>query len=175
MALPPPHTRVVQRQDIAEQLDYLFWVRDRVLSAAAALPGIEFVSSETVTTRSLRATLAHQLECEWAWRIRLAEGTFPEGDVRPDEFPSVGALARRWHVEEQAMRDCLDRLTDADLESPLGPGSPLPRWRYLLYVVNHGVQQFTEAAVMLTRLDRSPGEIGFLEFCSRAMPLADRQ
>ncbi|MEW6224588.1 MAG: DinB family protein [Chloroflexota bacterium] len=158
----------MQLQDVTEQVDYLFWVRDRVLTAAATLSPTDFVSSETVTTRSLRATLVHQLECEWAWRIRLAEGAFPAGNVRPDDFPSLGALARRWQSEEQALRDWLDRQTDADLQSsPPGPDNPLPRWRYLLYVVNHGVQQFSEAAVMLTRLDRSPGEIGFLEFCSR--------
>jgi hypothetical protein len=29
-----------------------------------------------------------------------------------------------------------------------------------MYVVNHGTRQFTEAAVLLTRLGRSPGEIG---------------
>jgi hypothetical protein len=35
----------------------------------------------------------------------------------------------------------------------------------LLYVVNHGTQQFAEAAVQLTRLGHSPGEIGYLAFC----------
>lgn len=51
-----------------------------------------------------------------------------------------------------------------------------PRYvRYLLYVVIHGIQQLTEAAVLLTRLGHSPGEIGYLAFCSNpglpTMPL----
>lgn len=37
-------------------------------------------------------------------------------------------------------------------------------WRY--HLVNHGTQQFTEAAVLLSRLGHTPGEIGFLAFCS---------
>lgn len=159
----------MQRQDVTQQIDYLFWVRDRILAAAATLTPVAFASSETVTTRSLRATLAHQLECEWAWRQRLADGAFPDGDVRPDEFPTPEAMADRWRQEEQALRAWLERLTEADLQAPPpGPDNPLPRWQYLLYVVNHGVQQFSEAAVVLSRLGRSPGEIGFLEFCLRA-------
>ncbi len=159
----------MKREEVAEQFDYLFWVRDCVLTTAADLSASAYRSPETVTTRTLRGTLAHQLECEWAWRIRLAEGAFPDGDVLPDEFPTLEALADRWHSEERKLRDWLDRVSDAELESP-PPGSdnPLPRWRYLLYVVNHGTQQFSEAAVLLTRLGHSPGEIGFLEFCSRS-------
>jgi hypothetical protein len=33
-----------------------------------------------------------------------------------------------------------------------------------MHLVSHGIQQFSEAAVLLTRAGRSPGEIGFLEF-----------
>jgi hypothetical protein len=40
-------------------------------------------------------------------------------------------------------------------------------WRHLVYLVNHGTQQFSEAAVLLTRLGHSPGEIGYLDFCLR--------
>jgi hypothetical protein len=35
-----------------------------------------------------------------------------------------------------------------------------------MYVVTHGIQQFTEAAVLIAHLGHSPGEIGFLRFCS---------
>jgi uncharacterized damage-inducible protein DinB len=37
-------------------------------------------------------------------------------------------------------------------------------WRCLAYLVNHGTQQFAEAAVLLTRLGQSPGEIGCLAY-----------
>jgi len=75
----------MRHEDVAEQLDYLFWLRDRILAAAAELSPETFRSADPITTRSLRGTLA---------------------------------------------------------------------------------QQFTEAAVLLTRLGHSPGEIGFLEFGS---------
>lgn len=157
----------MRREDVTEQLEYLFWVRDRILAAASALSPTEFRSPDTVTTRSLRATLAHQIECEWAWRIRLSEGAFPDGDVLPEAFPTLDELANHWHREEREFRKWFDGLSDEDLAAtPPGSGNPLARWRYLIYVVNHGTQQFTEAAVLLSRMGHSPGEVGFLEFCS---------
>jgi uncharacterized damage-inducible protein DinB len=152
--------------EVGEQLEYLFWARDRVLAASAALTGDEFRSEATITTRSLRATLVHQLENEWAWRIRLTTGAFPADGLRPADYPTPDALVDRWHREERALRTWFTGLTDRDLDArPPGNGNPLARWRYLLYVVNHGTQQFAEAAVLLTRLGHSPGEIGYLAFC----------
>ena len=158
----------MRHEDVREQLEYLAWVRDRVLAAAAALTDDEFRSSETVTTRDLRGTLAHQLECEWAWRIRLSEGMFPDGDVLAASFPTLATLADSWHREEVELRRWFDGRSEAELGAPPpGDGNPLPMWRYLLYVANHGTAQFAEAAVLLTRLGHSPGELGYLAFCSR--------
>ena len=35
---------------------------------------------------------------------------------------------------------------------------------YVMHLVSHGIQQLSEAAVLLTRANHSPGDIGFLEF-----------
>jgi uncharacterized damage-inducible protein DinB len=157
----------MRHEDVGELLEYLFWVRERILAASATLSGREFGSTETVTNRDLRGTLRHQLENEWAWRIRLSEGAFPSGDVLPTEAPTLDALVDRWRQEERDWRAWLSSLTDRDLAaSPPGDDNPLLMWRYLVYVVNHGTQQFSEAAVLLTRLGHSPGEIGYLAFCA---------
>jgi uncharacterized damage-inducible protein DinB len=156
----------MRREDVDALVDYLFWVRDRVLAATAAVPDDEFRSGNPVTTRGLRATLVHQLENEWAWRIRLSQGAFPVGDLVPDAYPTLDDLEEHWRHEERALRTWLGGLTDSQLEArPPGEDDVLALWRYVVYVVTHGVQQFTEAAVLLTRLGQSPGELGFLEFC----------
>lgn len=164
----------MQREVVGELIDYLFWVRDRVLAAAALLAESEFRSGETVTTRNLRATLVHQLENEWAWRIRLREGAFPDQGLDPKDYPTLDALVDRWHREERELRAWFERLSDRELAMrPAGDDNTLSLWRYLVYVVNHGTQQFSEAAVLLTRLGHSPGEIGYLAFCSDPGLLAD--
>lgn len=157
----------MRHEEVGDLIEYLFWMRDRILAAAAELTDEEFATRETVTSRDLRATLAHQLENEWAWRIRLTVGSFPDGDILPSDDGNLGALKARWHREERDLRVWFAGLSDRELSSPpVGDDNPLAMWRYLLYVVNHGTQQFTEAAVLLTRLGRSPGEIGYLAFCS---------
>lgn len=157
----------MRHEDVVELIEYLFWLRDRILAASATLTEREFGSGETVTHRDLRGTLVHQLENEWAWRIRLSEGSFPSGDVLETETPTLGTLVDRWRREEQAWRAWLGGLSDGDLTvPPPGDDNPLLLWRYLVYVVNHGTQQFSEAAVLLTRLGHSPGEIGYLSFCA---------
>jgi uncharacterized damage-inducible protein DinB len=158
----------VRHDEVGEALDYLYWVRDRVLSATGGLTDEEFRFDATVTTRTLRATLVHQLECEWAWRIRLTYGSFPDRGLVPEAFETLQPLVERWQREERELRVWFEGLSEADLGAvPPQGSSPLTRWRHLLYLVNHGTQQFSEAAVLLTRLGHSPGEIGYLAFCLR--------
>jgi hypothetical protein len=38
-----------------------------------------------------------------------------------------------------------------------------------MHLVSHGIQQFSEAAVVLTRAGSSPGDIGFLEFANERL------
>lgn len=154
----------MRREDVTEALDYLAWTRDRVLAAASLLPDAGYRSEDTVTTRTLRATLVHQLECEWAWRLRLTDGAFPEDGLAPEDFPTLASLAARWQAEEHARREWLAALPDAALDE-VQRGGELALWRHLVYLVNHGTQQFSEAAVLLTRAGCSPREIGYLEFC----------
>jgi uncharacterized damage-inducible protein DinB len=64
------------------------------------------------------------------------------------------------------MRAWLAGLTDADLDAPPvrdeDRGQPL--WVFVMHLVSHAIQQFSEAAVLLTRAGHSPGDIGFLEY-----------
>jgi uncharacterized damage-inducible protein DinB len=167
----------MRQEDVGALVDYLYWVRDRVLAAARSLSEDEFRSGATVTTRDLRATLVHQLENEWAWRIRLSEGAFPTGDLDPAAYATLDNLVQHWHREEQDLRAWLGRLSDRQLAArPPGKDNVLACWRYLVYVVTHGIQQFTEAAVLLSRLGHSPGEIGFLAFSSDSgLPVAPKR
>jgi uncharacterized damage-inducible protein DinB len=156
----------VRVDDVRVLFDYLYWLRDRVLNAAAGLSSQTFTSEETVTTRTLRATLVHELDVQWSWRGRLRTGSFgPEDDLDPDDFPTVEALAERWRQDKAEMRQWIDSLTEAQLDAPPpGEEDPLPLWYYVMHLVSHSIQQFSEAAVLLTRAGHSPEDIGFLEF-----------
>ncbi len=149
--------------------DYLYWMRDRVLVAASDLDADAFRSTDTVTTRDLRSTLVHELDVQWSWRERLKGADWgawgPDAELKGSDFPDLASVAEHWKRDEAEMRAWLAGLTDTDLDaSPVRDQDAQPLWQYVMHLVSHGTQQLSEAAVLLTRAGRSPGELGFLEF-----------
>lgn len=156
--------------DVQVLFDHLYWVRNRILDAADA-PSVPFVDPTPPTVRDLRATLVHELDVEWSWRERMRAGdrtAFPPDDVElvPDDFPALQSVRARWLRDEAEMRDWIAGISDADLEGPCRVESlgSHPFWFHLQHVYAHGVQQFSDAAVILTGAGRSPGELDFLDF-----------
>ena len=153
--------------------DYLSWTRDAVLAAAGQLEADEFTGTQTVTSRDLRATLVHELDVQWSWRERLKGADWdewgPDAELTAGDYPTIGSLRDHWARDEADMRAWLASLTDADLDaSPVRDEDRLPLWNFVMHLVSHGTQQFSEAAVLLTRAGHSPGDIGFLEFVSKS-------
>lgn len=155
--------------DAVTLFDHLYWMRDRVLTAASRLEAEAFRSAETVTTRDLRATLVHELDVQWSWRERLKGADWdewgPDAELTASDYPDVASLGDHWRRDEADMRAWLASLTDDDLDTPpVRDEDRQPLWHYVIHLVSHGIQQFSEAAVLLTRAGHSPGDIGFLEF-----------
>lgn len=160
----------MQTADAIRLFDYVYWVRDRILRAASNLSDEAFRSTDTVATRDLRTTLVHELDVEWSWRERLrgdspADPEVAEVELKAADYPTVETVSERWHRDEAEMRAWVVGLSDADLAAP--PSSEharLPLSDYLLHVVGHAIEEFTEAALLLTRAGQTPGDIEFLEF-----------
>ena len=154
-------------------VDHLYWVNHRLLDAAAGLSGEAFrmTGAGGGEARDLRATLVHELDVEWSWRLALmnrpADEWGEDKELRPGDFADVAAIRDRWAADEAEMRAWLDGLTDEDLAAQVRPGLSSvarPMWQFLMHIVVHGYQQQAEAAQMLTVAGASPGELGLLEF-----------
>jgi uncharacterized damage-inducible protein DinB len=160
----------MNNSDVTLLFDHLYWVRDRILEAADA-PRVPFTDPAPPTIRDLRATLVHELDVEWSWRERLSaedRTAFPPGDVElaPEDFTALADLRARWVLDEAEMRRWIAGLSDAELERPCrveAQGSH-PFWFHLQHLYSHGLQQFADAAVLLTRAGRSPGELDYLDY-----------
>ena len=143
----------MRTSEAATLFDYLYWARDTVLDAASQLDEAAFTSADTVTNRDLRATLVHELDVQWSWRERLRGADWAEwgeeAELRGEDYPTVEAVAEHWRRDEVEMRAWLASLTDADLDAPPvrdeDRGQPL--WIYVMHLISHGIQQFSEAAV----------------------------
>jgi uncharacterized damage-inducible protein DinB len=155
--------------DAITLFEHLYWARDRVLRAAAELNASAFTSTDTVTSRDLRATLVHELDVQWSWRERLKGADWKEwgddAELTGGDYPTLASVMEHWRRDEAVMRSWLAGLTDADLDAPpVRDEDSQPLWHYVMHLYAHGLQQFSEAAVLLTRAAHSPGDIGFLEF-----------
>ena len=159
--------------DAITLFDHLYWVRDRILDAAESLDPEAFRATEEIgTSRDLRATLVHELDVQWSWRERLKGADWdewgPDAELRSSDYPDVASIAEHWRRDEGEMRAWLAVLSDADLDaSPVRDEDRQPLWHYVMHLVSHGIQQLSEAAVLLTRGGHSPGDIGFLEFLAQ--------
>ena len=157
--------------DISALFDHLYWVRDRIL-AAADDPAAPFIDPAPPTLRDLRATLVHELDVEWSWRVRLSSDdrtAFSPDDEElvAADFADLTAIRARWTIDEAEMRAWLAALDEAALSGPCrteasGPGHPF--WFHLQHLYSHAIQQFADCAVLLTAAGRSPGELDFLDF-----------
>ncbi len=105
----------MRRAEVETLFDFLYWLRDRVLAAAADLPDDDFLATESINGRDLRATLIHELDVEWSWRERL-QGIAPADgsptELIPDDYPTVADIAEHWHRDEVVMRAWLAGLSD---------------------------------------------------------------
>jgi uncharacterized damage-inducible protein DinB len=162
----------MRRKDIETLFGFSYWMKDRVLACAAKLTTAEFQAPSGLTTRDLRGTLVHTLDVEGSWRARL-QGRPEEvwkKELPLSDYPTAKALIDHWQRDEREMRAWLASLDDEKLAQihDLEPGSPpkerFPLWYYVLHIHSHTQQQLGDAAVLLTRMRQSPGNIEFLEY-----------
>jgi uncharacterized damage-inducible protein DinB len=146
---------------------------ERILSTAAKLSDQQFVARHIRGQRSVRDTLVHMIDtqvCHFSWidgsmsREESFARRFP-----PEDYPDIAAVRRFTEVAAANVRGFLATVTsDADLSRLLpraqGDGGPAGRrvWEVLLHVANHSTQHRSEVAVMLTALQRSPGDLDLL-------------
>ena len=76
--------RPMRKADVQHLVDYMYWVNARLLDAAEQVTSGELTAPTDATTRDLRATLVHELDVEWSWRLNLqGKLTDAEEDLRP--------------------------------------------------------------------------------------------
>jgi uncharacterized damage-inducible protein DinB len=158
----------MRNAEITLLFDYMYWVNHRLLDAAERLPKGAFLALSSGTTRDLRATLVHELDVEWSWRLNL-QGRLAEAkeDLRPEDYPDLASLRARWDTDETEMRAWLASLDDDQLAAPVYSeltDRTWPLWQFLIHIVTHAAQQQADAATLLSGASESPGELGFVEF-----------
>lgn len=160
----------MNKNDILTFFDYNYWANARVLTAAAQLSESQFTVPARLSHGSISGALVHILAAEIVWRLRCQEGISPPALPAEEDFPTLESLRLRWATEEQAMRLYLNQLTDEALNQPVrynttkGQPQETILWHILAHVVNHGTQFRGEAAVALSEIGHSPGDLDFIAY-----------
>jgi uncharacterized damage-inducible protein DinB len=159
----------MNKHDILTLYKYNQWANALILKAAANVTQEQYLAPASNPHSGLRGTLVHTLFAEWIWRKRW-EGNSPNYRFKIEEFPTLESLQSRWLEEERHLMSFVDGLTDERLNSKFKYrstiGEPYERilWHAMAHVVNHGTQHRAEAALILTDLGCSPGDVDLIYF-----------
>ena len=140
---------------------YNRWADERILAASDDVSDEPFAGKDA-DGLSLRGVLGHAVGTQLWW---LSNWT----GVQPPEFERSRDGLRHAYDDTHDRLDALVASTDDAgwermVEFEFQPGSPLhlPMWQTLTQVMLHGIQHRAEAAVLLTRAGRSPGNLDYI-------------
>jgi uncharacterized damage-inducible protein DinB len=141
--------------DLRILYDYDRWATIRILNRAVAVPSFEWSDSNRIDRRGLGGILVHALGVHERWRCAW-QGIEEVARRELEPLLTPEELRADWDIEWTALAAFFDGLVDDDLDRPV---DDLPVWQTMTHVINHGTQHRSEAAVLLTRLGLSPGDL----------------
>ncbi len=159
--------------------EYNRWANHLVLDRAAEAAEADYMAEvDGLSFGSLHATLVHILVAELVWLARWQGGLPPEElkDARradrlaATEIATFDALTDLWRSEEAAQECFFSALTEEAVSRPvvyenaIGGQDERPLSQLIAHMVNHGTQFRAEAAVRLTQLGLSPGDLDLIIF-----------
>ena len=160
-------------------LDYNCWANHLVMNQAKEVEESHYYAdADGLSFGSLHATLVHILVGELVWLARWKGGLPPErlkdariaDQLAETEISTFEALADLWRDEEARLRRFSASMTDETVsamvvyEDQYGNPNEQPMSQLLAHRVNHGTQFRAEAAVRLTELGLSPGDLDLIIF-----------
>jgi uncharacterized damage-inducible protein DinB len=153
------------------------WANERLLDAAARLSEEELTRARGRDCGSLRDVLMHILGSHMvmigAWKMQ------PPTMAAVEPGKVAAALRESFERVHEKLHELIDSLTDERLDETMTLLNPSkdgewrtwerPVWQVALSFGTHAMQHRGEAAMILTELGHSPGEIDYSYFCWRSL------
>jgi uncharacterized damage-inducible protein DinB len=162
--------------DIRYLFAYDRWATEKVLEQLDGVEADLWGAAGVVGDRGLGSILVHMLGAHQRWRLAF-EGSEDSPAPEEEPLPSPADLVARWNAELDATDAFLGEVTPGFL-AYVRDGLTVAVM--LQHLANHGTQHRSEAALLLTQVGRSPGEIDLIFFAEDVVagrlpdPLATR-
>jgi len=146
-------------------IDYNEWANAKIFDAADGLTDEQLDSRSTASFETIRGSLTHIL---WAQRIWHARWTRTTADS-PDSS-TLESIRRGFEESHNDLREFASGLNDqgavGSFDYSDSKGIPYRRGlgSLMIHMVNHGTYHRGEVALMLTAMDRSPGDLDYVYF-----------
>jgi uncharacterized damage-inducible protein DinB len=166
------------RAELRKLTNHHYWANHKLQTALANISTEDFTRKVVPTHPSLQETLTHMIFAEYIWRLRVQHGMSPTKQIVPSDFPTPAALIERWQEEEREIRDYVRNVDESILQGLIvytdskGNEHVNKVSEVLQHLFLHGMQHRAEAALMLTNVGQSPGNLDMIIFL-RENPRAD--
>ncbi|MFT5196251.1 MAG: putative damage-inducible protein DinB [Cellvibrionaceae bacterium] len=146
---------------------YHFWANNQLLKKAALVDKTDYFEDLGVGHGSLHTTFYHMLKTEQLW-FALIKNDEKEPSVLQTRCDSLNLIQQTWKAVELNYLRYLDATAESEYSVIIkttdqnGVETPIQRWRMLQQVLFHGAQHRAEAALILTHLGQSPGDLDFI-------------
>ncbi len=154
-----------------ERCAYTEWANNRMLEFAAGLGDDELVAPrESTAYGSLAKDFQHLIDAQNWWESVLRGAPSATGDTGAPDTDAVAILRGRFAESHAALKRLCDSMTEELLDGVAtyrgreGYEPAFPRWQMMEHVFGHGSQHRGEIGMILHRLDRSPGDMDFLDY-----------
>ena len=147
---------------------YHFWANGQLLKKAENLSETDYFEDLGVGHGSLHSTFFHMLRTEKTWLELAQKGELVEPPFEIESFTTLESIQIGWESIEKGYLQYLDRTAEeayaevVQVTDQNGIVTPIQRWRMLQQVLFHGAQHRAEAALILTHLGQSPGDLDFI-------------
>lgn len=149
---------------------YNEWANNKILDAAEGITDEELLGEQQASYGNLASDFSHLVRVQFAWHSVVTETQF----TPLPELPETGifrVLRKQYDESHKMLRDVAglfseDWLTTVVHPSRGGKKYEMIRWHVLEHLANHGAQHRAEIGLVLLAMDRSPGDLDFIDYAT---------
>jgi uncharacterized damage-inducible protein DinB len=173
----------MNKDDIQLLYEYDRWANARVFQSLAALSVEQFTRDLGGSFPSVRDTMLHILAGEWTWLTYWKE---PARDAaflaelrkrretlfKPDAFPDLDSVCRKWAEIEKEQIDFVKNVTDESLQGKIpARDTQISLVHLMQHLANHSTYHRGQISLMMRQLGAEPVATDFHVFLGeRAAP-----